>query len=144
MTYTVGTPPTDITQVSSDYELKSGQIYGAQGGIVVPFWKSESEYATIVWNSIKEKGDTPLYVSVTNEHDFLLGKVVRYTFYAVHHSPFAISTIVGLILATVLAYVVGKYIVTPIYLIAKQRPVTFGLGTLALVVVILYALSRRK
>ena len=164
--YEIGVRPTNVQQVPADTEVEAGKIYGADmyGEVwsYLPPGTFEEKMAQEWWNKIKEKGDIPLYVRVeARVIDYGGGIMVRQK-YATNITVFARKVhdpidIVHLILAiAALIFSIGwlidrvdKWRYNTWYYETYGKPPEPDdkwkyLAALLLLIVILYALAKRR
>jgi len=168
--YEIGTRPTNVQVVSSDTDVKVGDIYGAEmSGIVwsfLPPGTFEEKLAQKWWNKIKEKGDSPLYVRVeARVIDYGGGIMVRHK-YATNVTIFArkksSGTPIHLILFAIASIILSlSWLISQVdewryntwYYKTYEKPpekpsegITSlaGLGGLLLLIIILHILSKRR
>ena len=164
--YEIGVRPTNVQQVPADTEVEIGKIYGVDiyGEVwsYLPPGTFEEKMAQEWWNKIKEKGDIPLYVRVeARVIDYGGGIMVRQK-YATNVTVFArkqsSGTPIHLVIAAIAALIFAlSYLISQVdewryntwYYETYGRPPEPDdkwkyLAALLLLIVILYALAKRR
>ena len=167
--YEIGTRPTNVQIVPPNTEVEQGRIYGADiyGEVwsYLPSGTFEEKMAQEWWKKIQEKGDQPIYVRVeARVIDYDFGKVMVTYKYATNITVFArkgedaINIVQLLVAIAALIFSVGWLIdrvdewrYNTWYYETYGRPpekgkegLLAGLGTLLLLIIILYILSKRR
>jgi len=165
----IGTRPTNVQQVPANTEVEVGKIYGADiyGEVwsCLPSGVFEEKMAEQWWKKIQEKGDIPLYVKVeARVIDYDFGKIMVTYKYQVNITVFARKQSPGspihLVIAAIAALIfavgwlidrVDEWRYNTWYYETYGKPpekgkegLLAGLGALLLLIIILYALSKRR
>jgi len=154
--YEIGTPVKMVKEeVSGDYEIRRGQIYGftlkARFGIGEFYGLGGEEgLAKKIWNNVEKIGDKPLYVRVSSEWNWLhFAYDVEIESHIKHMSSSpGIATIVATITAFLIALTVFIYVSYYIFVEKEAPPFPeFGkeaIAILLLILLIIIILRRRS
>ena len=118
MVYEMGSKPEGKYQtVGRDYDVKAGEIYGAEVWFILSQDMSEEDMARAAWSNLAQAGDEPLYVRVEKFWvPWSVFPAVKAEFYAKHKSAGSVtSVLIGIALAAIgisLLLYVTYYIVT--------------------------------